>query len=298
MKTSIYLGSALLGLSLALSLANAADSKDKRKGPPPLLPPRSAPAATKEKEPESGASKLLLSVDFESTPVGEIPEGFTKTGAVSVTDETAHSGKKSLKMEPAEKGARKITKQGPEIAALGGQHWGRLYLKVKLPIPVPTIPEGKKFAVIHSTMVEGTASSPLFSDPILVRLFGTCTGPKGTSQYLYNVQPKKERPEFGKGSKYDYNFSDEWTLVEWFVDHATQTYRLYINGAEIADASFSKGAGEFAGAEIPAVFESLSFGWNNYQGAGAGFTAWIDDIALSKERIGAQGIATATTAQR
>src|SRR5947209_18844369 len=90
--------------------------------------------------------KLLLSEDFETTAVGAIPAGFTKTGAVGVVDDVAHSGRKSLRIEPAQKGARKITKQGPEIAALGGQHWGRLYYKVKLPYPTPVVPEGKTSA--------------------------------------------------------------------------------------------------------------------------------------------------------
>jgi hypothetical protein len=52
---------------------------------------------------DSQYSKLLLSEDFESTPVGEIPRGVTKTGLVGVVDDVAHSGKKSLRMEAAEK---------------------------------------------------------------------------------------------------------------------------------------------------------------------------------------------------
>ena len=250
-----------------------------------------AQAAEPAKNPEPGAAKLVLAEDFESTAVGGIPTGFTKTGAVSVTDETAHSGKKCLKIEPAVKGARKITKQGPEITSLGGEHWGRLYMKVKLPTPVPVIPEGKKSAVIHSTIVEGTATSPLFHDAIGLRLVSSCTNPQGNSNWLFNVQPKKERKEFSKSTKSVYHYSDEWTLVEWHVDHATQTFQLFLNGTEITDACVSKGAGHFEGAEIPAVFETLSFGWTNYQAApdGQAFTAWIDDIALSKERIGAQG---------
>ena len=36
--------------------------------------------------------------------------------------------------------------------------------------------------------------------------------------------------------------------------------------------------------------ESLSFGWNNYQQAGAGFVAWIDDIAFAKDRVGNLGL--------
>ena len=248
------------------------------------------PAADHEKvtaDPPLGSAKLILSEDFESTPVGQIPRGFTKTGAVAVVDDVAHTGKKSLRMDAATNGARRITAKGDVIASLGGEHWGRLYFKVQLPVPEP---QGTgKFPVIHSTIVAGSAQSPSEKDPIEVRLLDTVLGPKGTFQYIYNVQPKK-RAEFGKGSAYNYKYSDEWTLAEWYVDSATQTYRLFINGKEIKDVSFSKGAGKFEKAEIPAIFESLSFGWNNYQKADKGFVAWIDDIALSKERIGDRGL--------
>jgi hypothetical protein len=232
------------------------------------------------------AAPLILSEDFEATPAGQIPAGFTKNGAVAVVDDMAHSGKHSLRIEPAERGPRRITKQGPEIAALGGEHWGRLYFKVKLPTPAPIIPEGKKFAVIHSTLVGGKATSPLFNDPIEVRVLDTVLGPNGTFQWIYNVQPQK-RPEFATGSKYRFRYSDEWTLAEWYVDHATQTYQVFINGEEVPECTLHKGAGKFEGAEIPVAFDSLSFGWNNYQPATEGFTMWIDDIALSKKRIGA-----------
>ena len=235
----------------------------------------------------SGSAKLLLLEDFESTPVGEIPRGFTKTGAVAVVDDVAHSGKKSLRMDAATNGARRITLKGDVVTALGGEHWGRLYFKVRL--PAPSRRATGKFPVIHSTLVAGSAQSPQYKDPIEVRMLDTVMGPKGTFQYIYNVQPKK-RHEFAHGSHYDYKYSDEWTLAEWYVDSATQTYRLFINGEEIKDASFSKGAGNFEKAEVPEVFESLSFGWNNYQKADPGFVAWIDDIALSKERIGDRGI--------
>ena len=207
-------------------------------------------------------------------------------------DDVAHSGKHSLRMNPAVNGPRRITIKGDILTALGGHFWGRLYFKVKLPTPTPQ-GEGK-FPVIHSTLVAGSAISPSAKDPIEVRVLDTVMGPKGTFQYIYNVQPRK-RPEFGKGSKYNYKYTDDWTLAEWYVDSATQTYRLYINGNEIKDASFSKGAGNFEKAEIPEVFDSLSFGWNNYQKAGEGFVAWIDDIALSKERIGDRGISKMKT---
>lgn len=236
-------------------------------------------------------SDAAISEDFESTAVGAVPAGFTKNGAVGVVEDVAHSGKKSLKIEAATRGARRITKQGAEIAALGGEHWGRLYFKVQLPTAAPVIPEGKKFAVIHSTIVSGKATSPLFNDPIEVRPLDTVLGPNGQFQWIYNVQPQK-RPEFATGSKYRFTYTSEWTLAEWHLDHATQTYECFINDEEVKEITLRKGAGKFEGAEIPAVFDSLSFGWNNYQPAEPGFVVWIDDIAVARTRLGALAGAT------
>jgi len=238
-----------------------------------------------------GNAPLLVSEDFESTPVGGIPKGFTKTGNVAVVGDVSHSGRKSLRMDAVVKGTRRITLKGDVLKALAGSHWGRLYFKVQLPTPVPdgATPKTK---VIHSTIVAGSAQSPSSKDPIEVRVLDTIERPDGSQSYIYNVQPKT-RPEFARGSPSKYRYSDQWTLAEWYVDSATQTYRLFINGEEVKGASFSQGAGNYEKSEIPEVFESLSFGWVSYQAAGPGFTAWIDDIALSKERIGDRGLPAA-----
>ena len=55
----------------------------------------------------------------------------------------------------------------------------------------------------------------------------------------------------------------------------------------MTEIAVSKGTSKFEGAELPATYENLTFGWLNYQAATEpGFTVWIDDLALSKERIG------------
>ena len=249
-----------------------------------------APSVAAAEKPPKQVPLLLLE-DFEATQPGQIPKNYTKTGAVSVVSEVAHSGKQSLRTEAAVNGPRRITVQDKALmATLGSEHWGRLYFKVQLPVPKPTGDD--KFPLIHSTLVSGKAQSPQFKEMIEVRVLDTVMGPNnGAFQWIYNVQPLGERREFANGSKYDYHFSDEWTLAEWHVDFATQTYQLFINGTEVPGASMSKGAGNFDKAEIPELFESLSFGWNNYQKAEpTGFVAWIDDIALCKERIGERGL--------
>jgi hypothetical protein len=233
--------------------------------------------------PVVGEAGAILLEDFEATPVGKIPDGFTATGKVAVSDDFAHSGTKSLKMEAAKNGPRRITLTGDKVAALGGTFWGRLYFKVQVPFPLPP-PSNNP--VIHSTLVSGSATSPEYNDRIEVRMLDSVMNQQGMYQYIYNVQPSGGRPEFGKGGAYTHAYTSDWTLAEWYVDSVTQTYRLFINGTEITDVTKNNGAGNFDGTELPEVFRSLSFGWNNYQAADPGFVAWIDDIALSKQRIG------------
>jgi len=232
--------------------------------------------------PLSKATYFLFE-DFESTDVGKIPKGFTAVGSVGVVDDVAHTGKHSLRLNAAVSGARQIVWQGAQLTAMGGEHWGRLFYRVQLPSPLPAS------GGVHTSIVVGAAKSPLAQDKIEVRLMGTGTNADGAFHYLYNVQPLQGRPEFGPGSNITNHYSDKWTLAEWYVDSATQTYRFFIDGKELTDMSFHKGANNFAGAEIPPVFDSMAFGWQNYQPvAGTGFVVWMDDIALTKERIGGQ----------
>jgi hypothetical protein len=223
----------------------------------------------------------IVSEDFESTPAGSIPAGFTKTGDIAVEEGVAHSGTHALRIEPAVKGGRYISLDPAKVAALGGEHWGRLYFKVKTPTPLPT---GR---LIHATFVDGKAISPLAHDQIDVRLATLLFYPNGDYGWFYNVQPPKGRKEFGPKSATMHKFNDDWTLLEWHADAATQTYEFFVNGKEVPDISQHKGAGNYEGIEIPAAFQTLSVGFTNYQPAtGDGFTLWIDDFAVGKNRLG------------
>lgn len=223
----------------------------------------------------------IVSEDFESTPAGSIPAGFTKTGDIAVEEGVAHSGTHALRIEPAVKGGRFISLAPDKVAALGGEHWGRLYYKVKTPAPLPT---GR---LIHATLVDGKGTSPLANDLIDVRLATLLYYPNGDFGYFYNVQPPNGRKEFGPKSATMQKFTDDWTLLEWHADYATQSYEFFVNGKEVADIGQHKGADNYEGIEIPAAFQTLSVGFTNYQPAtDDGFTVWIDDFAVGKQRLG------------
>jgi len=265
------------GLLLALILGAPALAQDKPGKEP--KPPTD--------DPPVGKAPIILFEDFETTEAGKVPKGYTKQGEVAVVNDVAHSGRQSLRIEAATNGPRRITTKSDVLAQLGGTYWGRLYFKVQLPAPECSS------GVIHSTIVSVVGKSPLHGDEIEYRPVDTILTTQQTFGYIYNVQPHTKRPEFGKGSASKFKFSDQWTLAEWYVDHATQTYRLFIDGAEVKDIAFMKGAKNFEGAEIPEKMDSITFGWWNYQAAGKGFVAWIDDIALSKDRLGLRGIPVA-----
>jgi hypothetical protein len=226
-------------------------------------------------------SSIPICEDFEASEVGQLPPDWSKNGNVGVATDESHAGVRSLKVEAAASGARRMTLTGTRVAALGGTHWGRVFYKVDQPAPRPAS------GVIHSTIVAGSADSPV-SGTIEVRVVDTVEDAQGNHQYLYNVQPN-ERGEFGRGSSYDYQYDGEWHCAEWFVEHATQSYRFYIDGDEIESIAVANGAGNFDQAEIPAVFDSLSVGWNNYQSApDGGFVAWLDDLAIGPSRFGCE----------
>jgi len=230
----------------------------------------------------ASAPGIIVADDFESTAVGAIPAGFTKTGELGVEEGVAHSGRHALMIQPGVRGGRSIDLVPEKVAALGGEHWGRLYYKIRMPAPLPT---GR---LIHATIVHGAATSPLAKDRIDVRLATLLYYPNGDFKYFYNVQPPNGRKEFGPQSATMQKFDDAWHLLEWHVDAATQTYQFFVDGKEVTDIGQKKGAGNYEGIEIPDAFQTLQIGFTNYQAAsGDGFTVYVDDIALGKNRLGA-----------
>lgn len=219
----------------------------------------------------------ILCEDFESTEIGEIPEGWTKHGdEIAVADDAAFSGQRSLKADAIPVWERRIYH---DAALLGNAHWGRIFYRVELPVPD---------AFVHSTLVALSGDGPR-NGASEYRVVDTVKQAVDTPdvgslhQFLYNVQPE-DSGEFAREGPYDQAFDAEWHCAEYRIDASDQSYALFIDGAE--ELSFEDGAGEYDRSDIPDSFAELRIGWINYQEAPPGFTAWIDDIAFAEERIG------------
>lgn len=221
----------------------------------------------------------ILCEDFDDAPLGGTPDGWTKHGdASAVADDFAHSGHQSLKLDAIPVWERRIYH---DASGIGSAHWGRIYFKVKQPVPD---------AFVHSTLVAFSGVGPTRGASEF-RVVDTVKQAKNQPdigsriQFLYNVQPQSSG-EFGEGTSYDREFEDAWHCAEWHIDASDQSYAFYLDGEELM--SFAKGAGNFEGSDIPTSFGEIKIGWINYQDAPPGFTAWLDDLAVDDSSIGCE----------
>lgn len=231
--------------------------------------------------PETGCAgrDYLICEDFEAAPAGGIPDGWTVRGdatVVSVTDQEARGGSRSLWIGPIEFWERRIAR---DAGVLGAAHWGRIYYKVQLPVPD---------AFVHSTLVAFQGSGPIsgaseFRVVDTVKAAFDAQGIESHHQFLYNVQPQSSG-EFGTGTTYDWEFDGQWHCAEWHVDATSQTYLFYLDGEEVI--RIENGPGNYTDLDLPDGFDELRIGWNNYQHAPPGFTAWLDDLAIDDARVG------------
>jgi hypothetical protein len=79
----------------------------------------------------------------------------------------------------------------------------------------------------------------------------------------------------------------EWVCLEWLHDGDTDDALFFVDAVEhpsLATSSDVHGGNDVA-YDLPA-FESVWFGWWQYQSDPQPFDVWIDEIAIDGERIG------------
>jgi len=221
----------------------------------------------------------LFCLDFEDVAPGTLPVGFTKegTGIDVVQGQEARSGTRSVKFTStnyANSGYFKKT-------GVSGKHWGRLYYKMKTPVPNIN-------TWLHGTFVAARSGSAEF------RFVDTVQEASGAHQYLYNVEPG----DVSLQGAYAYKFDNSWVCTEWFVDNQTQTYRFFRNGTELAltrNGAQTNATNLPGFAPVPATLDWLGFGLRTYQQS-SGVEGWLDDVAVGSERIGCDTPNTSSSA--
>ena len=223
------------------------------------------------------AHDYLFCEDFESATAGALPAGWTvgfgwqsEDTRPEVSAAHAHGGSQSLRSSLAISGQRRAEHDLSALGASRGVHWGRVFYRVETPAFVPGS------GVVHNTMLALLGAGE-------ARVVDTVIGTSGAHQFLYNIPDDS----CCVGSRYDYHTYDgDWHCAEWQVDWTSQSYRFFVDGAEVTELAFTHGAGDTSAAMDE--FSSVAVGWRNYQTPDVPYDSYFDDLAIDDARIGCE----------
>jgi hypothetical protein len=156
---------------------------------------------------------------------------------------------------------------------------------------------------VHWTFLEGSGLVPGQSYHALYRYGGQhpiTSGSTTGSQFMANYETPDSYQ--GTGPKTDcWQHANKvvvpegkWSCAEWQFDGTSNTMRFWLDGAAIDSLTVTGAAsGSTAGcgnqsATYPwtaPTFDRMDFGWESYQQDSAR-TIWIDDVVLSKTKVG------------
>ncbi|SCL54211.1 hypothetical protein GA0070604_2947 [Micromonospora eburnea] len=220
---------------------------------------------------------LLFCEDFERLPRGgpsTLNWGIdTRNGTLTV--ERARRGNQVLHIHTVDNGRAFL--RIDDFAAPGNRFYGRMRLRVDA---FPTAPDWAHFTLVEAT---GTGSSEVVRPiggqyaPTVPGIFwgvGADGGPTGDWTNWRESAPVVE---------------DIWQCFEWKLDPADNRVAVWIDG--VANPGLTASTNQHGGNDVPFILPTVNtvkIGWQLYQGGTTPgvFDLWIDDIALSTERLG------------
>jgi hypothetical protein len=160
----------------------------------------------------------------------------------------------------------------------GNRYWGRMFIRVD------------RFSTVdwaHWTMAEAAGQG----DGSLIRVGG---------QYNSNQMVNRWGVGSDGGATGDWTThdqdpdgnpieppEDEWICLEWLHDGDTDEGQFFVDAVE--HPSLATTSDVHGGNDVPydlPMFESVWFGWWQYQSDPQPFDVWIDEVAIDTERIG------------
>jgi hypothetical protein len=229
-----------------------------------------------------GCDTALLCDDFEADTNG-MPPGAPWTvqvngGAVEVSTERAFSGTNSVHVsntEGAYKRAYFSVTGDPVFPAAGAEMYGRMMMWLD------ATPVGS----VHWTFIQGEGPSDDGSYDIYYRYGGQHDG-----RLMANFETNGISTDCWDHSE-TVMPTQTWACLEWRFNTATDEMQFWLDGTELTDIHVT-GSGEGCGGQdlngawpAPKQFEVLRLGWEKYQDSSE-LNAWIDDVAVSTERVG------------
>jgi hypothetical protein len=235
--------------------------------------------------------------DFESQPAGQLPgapwkEETYKSGAVIRIDGThAHSGRQALHVftprgAQYRRGYVAIHLGGP-LPALQAALYGRAMVWLDdAPVSLTREP-------VHWTLLQGEGRS---ADDRYNAIYRLGVERQQGTQLMANYETTPPlRTDCKQQSRRTLPLR-RWACVEWHMDVATQEMEFWLDGKPVthvirrAAADHACRGDDLQGEwRAPPKFDSLYIGFERYADSANDQNLWIDDVALSRARIGCPG---------
>lgn len=229
---------------------------------------KGAPGSIPTPEPTKGCDDpaIILCETFDNVNVGAIPNGWVATGSrpPSVVSTAAHSGNRSLRAS-----AFNFSQSGYiQRSTIPAAHYGRVFYRLDKLTPVD---------YLHIPMVYlENATDGRQVRVVDINAGATAATSLSNLQYLINFPDDVGGASSGIFTTFTVA-QTEWQCVEWRSDPATQTYTVWVNGTQrIAYKTNNL---------IPSTtYSKINLGMNTFRNTEE--SGWLDDFAVSKNRIG------------
>jgi hypothetical protein len=236
--------------------------------------------------------------DFESHTAGQLPgtpwkeETYQSGAVIVVDDDRAFSGQQSLHVRtPAgakyRRGYLAIHLGGPLPALQSGMFGRAMVWLDAAPEPLPGA------APVHWTLLQGEGRS---ADDRYNSIYRLGLEQHGGTQFMANFETTPPVTTDCKQQSTRRLPVKRWSCVEWHMDIASQTLEFWLDGKSVtavtrrATAANACRGNDLQGEwRAPPRFDSLYLGFERYADTANDQNLWIDDVALSKARVGCLG---------
>jgi Cip1-like, core domain len=238
---------------------------------------------------------ILFTDDFESHANAEFPgapwsEATFKSGAVITVDGVhAHSGRQALHIFTPRganyrRGYVAIHLKTPVPAAMSGMFGRAMVFLDEAPDAMPGGPP------VHWTLLQGEGRS---ADDRYNAIYRLGLEGKGGTQLMANFETTPPVTTDCKQNSDRTLPVKRWTCVEWHMEVASNEMWFWLDGRKVVHvAGKATAAKACRGSDLqgewraPPRFDSFYIGFERYADSANDQNLWIDDVVLSKTRVG------------
>jgi len=238
---------------------------------------------------------VLFADDFEAHATGQLPgapwsEATFNSGAlINVDAMHAYSGSRALHVfTPRDAKYRRgyvaIHLKTPVPGAMSGMYGRAMVFLDEAPIAMPGTPP------VHWTLLQGEGRS---ADDRYNAIYRLGVEGKGGTQLMANFETTPPVTTDCKQNSTRTLPVKRWTCVEWHMEVASNEMQFWLDGSRVVRvAGKAKAANACRGDDLqyewraPPKFDSFYIGFERYADSANDQNLWIDDVALSKSRVG------------